>query len=47
MNGWEIDFNFEVRQGNFQAILGPEPDLKPTALYYGLMFATLARDGSP
>lgn len=47
LNGWEIDFNHEVRVGNFQSILGPLPDLKPTPMYYGLMFAVLIRDGSP
>lgn len=47
MNGLEIDFNHEVREGNFQSILGPLPGLKPTPLYYGLIFATLMRDGTP
>ncbi len=47
MNGWEIDFNHEVRNGNFQSILGPLPGLKPNPIYYGLIFATLIRDGTP
>jgi hypothetical protein len=47
MNGWEIDFNHEIRDGNFQSVLGPLPSLKPSPLYYGLIFATLMRDGSP
>lgn len=47
MSGWEIDFNHIVSEGNFQAILGPPPSLKPTPLYYGLIFLTLIRDGTP
>ena len=47
MNGWEIDFNHEIRNGNFQSILGAAPDLKPNPIYYGLIFATIMRDNAP
>lgn len=47
MKGWEIDFNHEVRNGNFQSILGPAPELKPSAIYYGMIFASIIRDNAP
>lgn len=36
-----------MREGNFQSVLGPAPTFKPSALYYGLLFLTIIRDGTP
>lgn len=47
MNGWEIDFNHFFKDTNYQSLFSPSPEFKPTALYYGLIFAVLARQGSP
>ena len=47
MTGWEIDFNHKIFAGNFQSILGPAPDFKPSPIYYGLIFASIIRDGTP
>ncbi len=45
MNSMEIDFNHEIREGNFQSILGT--DFKPTPIYYGMLFAVFIRHGTP
>lgn len=45
MNGHEIDFNHEIRAGNYQSVLGP--DLKPSPIYYGMLFAVFIRHGTP
>jgi hypothetical protein len=47
MNGWEIDFNHFFKATNYQSLFTPSPEFKPTALYYGLMFAVLVRQNSP
>ena len=33
--------------GLYQRVFGLGPDYTPSALYYGLMFFSLARDGTP
>jgi hypothetical protein len=45
MNSVEIDFNHEIREGNFQSILGT--DFKPSPIYYGMLFAVFIRHGTP
>ena len=47
MVGWELDFQHKIYEGNFQSILGPAPDFKPSPLYYGMLFGSLLRDGTP
>lgn len=47
MGGYEIDYNYDVFRGNYQAFLGAAPDFRPTPLYQALLFATMLRDGSP
>jgi hypothetical protein len=55
---WLVDFIIEALISNFvfvdvantgayQRVLGEPPGFKPTPLYYGLMFISLARDGNP
>lgn len=47
MNPYRIDFWHYLDANNHQAIMGPGPDFTPQPLYYGLLFGSLIRHGSP
>lgn len=47
MNGERIDFWHYLSSNNYQAIMGPGPNYEPQALYYGLLFGSLMRHGTP
>lgn len=44
---YDVNWEGDIYSGNYQSFLGPAPSYTPSAIYYAMIFANLARDGSP